>query len=81
MDKKTTPSFSSSSVKPRSADNALPDGHPQPSGKMSNPTRPKPWLHSRWMTETNPISTFVDGRACEVFGRDLFSCPTPPGVG
>ena len=33
MDKKTTPSFSSSSVKPRSADNALPDGHPQPSGK------------------------------------------------
>ena len=27
MDKKTTPSFSSSSVKPRSADNALPDGH------------------------------------------------------
>ena len=29
MDKKTTPSFSSSSVKPRSADNAL----PQPSGK------------------------------------------------
>lgn len=28
MDKKTTPSFSSSSVKPRSADNALPDGHP-----------------------------------------------------
>ena len=33
MDKKTTPSFSSSSVKPGSADNALPDGHPQPSGK------------------------------------------------
>lgn len=33
MDKKTTPSFPSSSVKPRSADNALPDGHPQPSGK------------------------------------------------
>ena len=33
MDKKTTPSFSSSSVKPRSADNALPDGHPQPSEK------------------------------------------------
>ena len=33
MDKKTTPSFSSSSVKPRSSDNVLPDGHPQPSGK------------------------------------------------
>ena len=33
MDKKTTPSFSSSSMKPQSSDKALPDGHPQPSVK------------------------------------------------
>lgn len=59
----------------------VPFSYPQPSGKMSNPTRQKPWLHSRWMTETNPISTFVDGRSCEVFGRDLFCCTTPPWVG
>ena len=59
----------------------VPFSYPQPTLKMSNTTRPKTWLHRSFMTETNPISTFVDGRACEVFGRDLFSCPTPPGVG
>ena len=33
MDKKTTPSFSSSSVKPRTSDDTISGERPQPSGK------------------------------------------------
>ena len=55
----------------------VPFPYPQPSGKMSNPTRPTPWAHSRWMTETTRYRRFFTP-ARVVSSRRARSRPTVP---